>query len=151
MRRRRLPTSKAATLAAATIAALLAGGKPTPAQNATGLWLTKDRDAKVRVGDCSGSLCGTIVWLAEPIDKQTGKPVADKMNPDPARRGRPLVGVRIFGMQPTGPNKWTGPIYNADDGRTYNGSLELIDANRLKIEGCLGPFLCDHEIWTRTN
>lgn len=139
-------------IATATVAALLVCVAPAAAaQNVTGLWLTKDRDAKVRVGDCGGSLCGTIVWLAEPTDKQTGKPVTDKMNPDPARRVRPLIGVRIFGMQPAGSNKWIGPIYNADDGRTYNGSLELIDANRLKIEGCLGPFLCDHEIWTRTH
>ncbi len=72
------------------------------------------------------------------------------MNPDPARRSRPMLGIRIFGMQPAGSNRWTGTIYNADDGKTYSGRLELLDPSRLKIEGCLGPF-CDHEVWTRTN
>jgi uncharacterized protein (DUF2147 family) len=148
---RRLPKSSTVMIAGMAAAALLVSGAPAHPQNATGLWLTRDRDAKVRVGDCGGSLCGTIAWLAQPIDKATGKPVTDNLNPDPARRSRPLIGVRIFSMQPAGPKRWTGPIYNADDGRTYNGSLEVLDTNRLKIEGCLAPLLCDHEIWTRTN
>jgi uncharacterized protein (DUF2147 family) len=131
-------------------AALVWSAVPSKARDAFGLWLTKDRDAKVRIADCGGSLCGTIVWLSQPIDKETKKPATDKMNPDPARRSRPMLGIRIFGMQPAGANRWTGTIYNADDGKTYSGSLELLDPSRLKIEGCLGPF-CDHEVWTRTN
>ena len=138
-------------VAALAAAAWLATVVVTQARDAFGLWLTKDRDAKVRVSECGGgTLCGTIVWLSQPIDKETGKPAADKKNPDPARRSRPMVGIRIFTMQPDGPNKWSGPIYNADDGKTYGGSVELLDGNRLKIQGCLGPF-CDHEIWSRTN
>ena len=142
--------NSAGAIAALAAAALLAFAPSADARDAFGLWLTKDRDAKVRVSDCGGSLCGTIVWLAQPIEKETGKPVTDKMNPDPAQRSRPMMGIRIFGMQPAGANRWTGSIYNADDGKTYSGSVELLDPNRLKIEGCLGPF-CDHEIWTRTN
>jgi uncharacterized protein (DUF2147 family) len=139
------------SFAALAAAVWLATPTASHARDALGLWLTKDRDAKVRVSECGGgALCGTIVWLSEPIDKETGKPVADKMNPDPARRSRPMVGIRIFTMQPAGPNKWTGAIYNADDGKTYSGNVELLDGNRLKIQGCLGPF-CDHEIWVRAN
>jgi len=134
----------------ALAAVLLATSLPANARDALGLWLTKDRDAKVRVTDCGGSLCGTIVWLAQPIDPATRRPITDKMNSDPARRNRPMIGVRIFGMQPAGPNKWSGPIYNADDGKTYSGNIELLGPNQIKIEGCLGIF-CDHEIWARTN
>jgi uncharacterized protein (DUF2147 family) len=134
----------------ALTAALLAAAPTANARDVFGLWLTKDRDAKVRVSDCGGLLCGTIVWLAQPIDNQTGKPATDKMNSDPARRNRPMVGVRIFGMQPAGANRWSGPIYNADDGKTYSGAVELLGPNQLKIQGCLGVF-CDHEIWARTN
>jgi len=125
---------------------------PAAAQQAEvhGLWLTKGRDARVRVADCGGQLCGTIVWLSQPIDRETGRPMTDRMNPDPSRRSRPMIGVRIFGMQKGVNGRWTGVIYNAEDGKSYSGSVELIDLNRLKIEGCLGPF-CDHEIWTRVN
>ena len=143
-------TGRTLKMAAVATTALLASISLAAERDALGLWLTKDRDAKVRVTDCGGSLCGTIAWLAAPIDKETGKPSTDKMNPDPSRRARPLVGVRIFGMQPVGPNRWSGPIYNADDGKTYHGNVELLGPNELKIEGCLGPF-CDHEIWVRTN
>lgn len=134
------------TLAAVTLAPPAAA---QPQSEAHGTWLTKNRDARVRVADCGPMLCGTIVWLSEPIDRETGKPMTDKLNPDPARRSRPMIGVRIFGMQKAG-NRWTGTIYNAEDGKTYSGSVEMIGPNRLKIEGCLGPF-CDHEIWVRTN
>jgi uncharacterized protein (DUF2147 family) len=61
-----------------------------------------------------------------------------------------MIGVRIFGMQKTANGRWTGTIYNAEDGQSYSGSVEMIGPNRLKIEGCLGPF-CNHEFWTRTN
>jgi uncharacterized protein (DUF2147 family) len=90
-----------------------------------GLWLTKDRDAQVRVADCAGVLCGTIVWLKDPIDPTTGKPVTDKQNVDRAQRSRPLMGGPvILDMKPSGtPDKWTGHIYNSDDGKTYRGSI----------------------------
>jgi uncharacterized protein (DUF2147 family) len=143
-------TSRVCAITAFAAAAWLAWASPAQARDPLGLWLTKDRDAKVRVTDCGGSLCGTIVWLADPIDKETGKPATDKLNPDPSRRNRPMIGVRIFGMQPAGTNRWSGPIYNADDGKTYSGSVELLDPNSLKIQGCFGPF-CNYEIWTRTN
>ena len=144
--------SRSAPLAAITVLlALTAPGHARDAHgHALGLWITKNRDAKVRVADCGGSLCGTIAWLAQPIDRETGLPATDRSNPDPARRNRPMIGVRIFGMQPASPNKWTGAIYNAKDGKTYSSNIELLGPNALKIEGCLGPF-CDHEIWGRTN
>ena len=134
---------------AAAGALLLIQAAPASAQNALGLWLTKNRDAKVRVSNCGGSLCGAIAWLAEPIDPKTGKPAVDDNNPDPSKRNRSMIGVRIFGMKPDGSNRWSGWIYNADDGKTYNGTVELLGPNALKVEGCLGPF-CDHEIWGRT-
>lgn len=145
-----MPASRSA-IPATAIAALLALTAPCSARDvAYGLWITKNRDAKVRVTDCGGSLCGTIVWLAQPIDRETGRPATDRSNPDPSKRNRPMVGVRIFGMQPTSPNKWSGAIYNAEDGKTYGGNIELLGPTALKIEGCLGPF-CNHEIWGRSN
>ena len=53
--------------------------------------------------------------------------------------------------QPAGPNRWTGPIYNADDGRTYSGSLEILDANRLKTvaKGELDATGTDESGWAK--
>jgi uncharacterized protein (DUF2147 family) len=129
----------------------LASVGPAIAGDPIGLWLTKDRDAKVRVADCGGVLCGTVVWLKDPIDPATGKPVADKHNTEAAKRTRPLMGVEVvIGMKPSEtPDKWAGHIYNTDDGKTYRGSIALQDATTLKVEGCVLAF-CESEIWTRT-
>jgi len=59
------------------------------------------------------------------------------------------MGLRLFGMAPAGPNRWSGPIYNADDGQTYKGNVTLQGPNRLAVGGCVGPF-CGSETWTRT-
>jgi uncharacterized protein (DUF2147 family) len=51
----------------------------------SGIWLTQAGDAKVRVSNCGGSICGVVVWLKDPIDPSTGKPQVDDKNPNPAR------------------------------------------------------------------
>ena len=134
----------------AILAALL-GAPATPAQasEATGVWLTQAGDARVRVSKCGGGLCGVIVGLRDPIDPATGKPQVDDKNPNPALRKRPMIGLPLFGgMQPSGPNRWSGQIYNADDGSTYVSHVSLAGPNTLKVEGCIGA-LCGGENWTR--
>jgi uncharacterized protein (DUF2147 family) len=39
-------------------------------------------------------------------------------------------------MTPDGPGKWSGYLYNTDDGHTYPGHLLEIDHSTIKIEGC---------------
>ena len=95
----------------AILAALL-GAPATHAQasEATGVWLTQAGDARVRVSKCGGGLCGVVVGLRDPIDPATGKPQVDDKNPNPALRKRPMIGLPLFGgMQPSGPNRWSGP------------------------------------------
>jgi uncharacterized protein (DUF2147 family) len=117
-----------------------------------GTWLSQDGGTKVRLSDCGGKLCGTVVWLNEPIDRSTGKPKTDKHNPDPAKRARPLIGLQVaHGLAPSGPNKWSGRIYNADDGHTYQASFEVEGASTAKVEGCVLMVLCKGHTWTRSN
>ena len=137
--------------ASIALAGLLSATSPACAQSAAGVWLTKDQDAHIRIGDCGGSVCGTIVWLKEPIDKATGKPATDEHNPDVAKRSRPLMGVQVmYGMKPAGPGKWTGHLYNADDGKTYEGSLTVLGSNSVHVEGCVMG-LCGGEDWQRVH
>ena len=97
-----------------------AGGGPD------GIWLTQAGDAKVRVSKCGGGICGVVVWLKDPIDPATGKPQVDDKNPNPALARRPIIGLPLFsGMRPAGPNKWSGQIYNADDGKTYASNISV--------------------------
>jgi uncharacterized protein (DUF2147 family) len=135
----------------AIFAALLAA-PPVKAQaggDATGVWLTQAGDAKVRVSKCGGGICGVVVWLRDPIDPATGKPQLDDKNPNPALAKRPVIGLALFtGMHASGPNKWSGEIYNADDGKSYHSNISLSGADALRVEGCVGP-LCGGETWTR--
>ena len=119
------------------------------ATDPTGVWQTQAGDARVKVSKCGGGICGVIVGLKEPIDPATGKPQVDDKNPNPGLKKRPMIGLQLFsGMQPAGPNKWSGQIYNADDGGTYASSVSVMGTDTLKVEGCVGA-LCGGETWTR--
>jgi uncharacterized protein (DUF2147 family) len=109
---------------------------------ANGDWIVGNKQARIRVVDCAGSVWGVISWEE--------KPGFDTNNPDPAKRSRPMLGVPIvLGMKPAGPNKWTGAIYNSAWGKTFSGGLALEKPDTLRITGCLLGFLCGGENWSR--
>ncbi|MBW7962663.1 DUF2147 domain-containing protein [Bradyrhizobium sp. BR 10261] len=131
--------------------AALSGATTAMAQSAeaSGTWLTQAGDARVKVSKCGSGICGHIVWLREPMDTATGQPATDSKNPNPALAKRSMIGLPLFsGMQPAGPNKWSGQIYNADDGNTYASSVTVTGAETLRVEGCVGA-LCGGETWSR--
>jgi uncharacterized protein (DUF2147 family) len=116
----------------------------------SGVWLTQAGDARVQVSRCGAGICGRIVWLRDPIDPRTGQPQVDDKNPNPALAQRPIIGLSILiGMQPSGPAKWSGRIYNADDGQIYTAHVTLQSDSTLEVEGCVGGMLCGGETWTR--
>ena len=113
-------------------AAGIAGAKADP----RGLWLAQD-GAKVRVGSCGGTLCATIAEAKSRIDPATGQPWTDKNNPDSALRRRPLVGLPVlWSLQPTSQGKWSGTLYNVENGNTYEGHLLDVGPRTIRIEGC---------------
>jgi uncharacterized protein (DUF2147 family) len=124
---------------------------PASAADLKGNWLTEQGKATIRIADCGGALCGTIVALKEPTDPETGRPKTDKNNVDASKRSRPMIGVQIvLGMKPAGSSEWKGQVYNAEDGKTYTGSLMLQNANTIKLQGCiLGGIICKSSLWSR--
>lgn len=146
------PNMKRHLLAAAALLTL-ATSHGALAADPSGTWLTQTATSRIRIADCGGALCGTIVWLQEPNDTETKKPKTDKNNSDAAKRTRPLIGVQIvLGMKPAGDGKWTGQVYNAEDGKTYSGNLMFSGGNSLQLEGCaLGGLVCKKQTWTKVN
>ena len=141
-----------ATIASAGVLLLLAG-VPAGAADAVGVWLTEGGKARVRIGPCGDALCGVIVGLEDPNDPATGRPKTDKNNSDAGKRSRPIVGIQmLIGMKPAGTaGKWSGQVYNAEDGKTYAGSITLTGENALTLEGCaLGGLICRSQTWART-
>jgi uncharacterized protein (DUF2147 family) len=137
----------------AAAAFLVLAGSGAFAADPVGVWLTEGGKSRIRVADCGGALCGTIIGLQEPNDPATGKPKVDKNNSDQAKRARPLIGVQIvLGMKPSGEGKWAGQVYNAEDGKTYSGNLTFTGGASLKLEGCaLGGLVCKAQTWTKAN
>jgi uncharacterized protein (DUF2147 family) len=136
----------------ATIAAIGWIGIVGPAFAASplGTWYTADKDSQVRIANCGGALCGTLVWLKAPNDPATGRPKLDKNNADAAKQSRPLLGVGIvLGMRPSGPNAWSGNVYNASDGKTYTGSFTMTGDDTAELKGCVMAVLCKSQTWTR--
>ena len=139
------------SLAAAAFGLLLCSSAALAA-TPEGTWLSQDGGTKVHLSKCGGKLCGTVVWLNHPIDPATGRPKTDKHNPDPAKRARPLIGLKIAsGLAPSGPNQWSGLIYNADDGRVYQASFKVEGPSVAKVQGCVLALLCKSKLWTRSD
>jgi uncharacterized protein (DUF2147 family) len=138
---------------AASAMLCLAAVAPASAGDPRGSWLTENGRAKVAIVNCGGSLCGNIVALKEPNDPATGKPKTDSNNSDAAKRTRPMIGVQIvIDMKPDAADKWKGQVYNAEDGKTYSGSITLVNGTTLNLQGCaLGGLICKTQTWTRTN
>jgi uncharacterized protein (DUF2147 family) len=132
----------------------VSGASPALAQagrDVSGIWLTQAGDAKVRVSKCGAGICGVVVWLRTPIDLATAKPAVDDKNPNPSLARRPMIGLPLFsGMKASGPNRWSGQIYNADDGNSYASNVSVSGPDSLRVEGCVGGALCGGETWTRS-
>ena len=133
------------------VALVLAG--PARATDPLGTWLTGDKKGKVRIVNCGAAICGTLIWLAEPIDPDTHQPKTDKHNSNASLQSRPLLGTPIvLNMSPTGGDKWEGQVYNAEDGGTYTGSFTVTGPNTADLKGCvMGGLICKAQSWTRAN
>jgi uncharacterized protein (DUF2147 family) len=135
---------------AATMALAMSPASGETNVDPTGVWLTEAGDAKILVSQCGSDICGTVVWLKDPIDPATGKPQQDDKNKDPALARRPIVGINIFhGMKSVTERKWSGRIYNADNGKTYASDVTLAGPRKLEVRGCVMAILCGGETWTK--
>ena len=136
-------------LGIAGIFAVSLSGLALADEAANGVWMLDSGKVTVRIAPCGSELCGSIVGLAKPLNKE-GQPKVDKKNPNESLRSRPLIGLTILAnMRPSGDNKWKGTIYNADDGRTYSSYMK-ISGDNMKVKGCVGPF-CKTMVFVRTN
>jgi uncharacterized protein (DUF2147 family) len=122
---------------------LIGAMMPARAQAPTGEWLVEDGYARIRIVDCRDALWGIVAWEQTPGGR-------DVNNPDASKQSRPTLGMPILlRMRPASRGRWEGQIYNSENGRTYEGSIALRDANTLRVEGCVLGFLCGGQDWTR--
>ncbi len=159
-------TAKSAVLAAAVLAIPSSSSfaaQPAPA-DPSGYWSTKDDESIIRIGLCTVPApgtppapnaplvyCGTIVWLKDPVEK--GVPKIDNLNPDPAKRGRPIIGMEVFTEFVADSDHWKGKAYNSDDGKTWDVTFKVqpdkVNGDKGEITGCLVWPLCQSETFTK--
>ena len=120
-----------------------------------GLWYAESGAAEVEIRPCSDGLCGKVVWLRSPIGDD-GCELRDDKNPDPAVRGRTIVGLEILhGLKQLDEEgrQWSGGlIYDPTGGRTYSCNARLDSDDTLFLRGYFGIQLLGRTTtWTRVD
>ncbi len=126
------------------------------ANKITGVWITASDSSSVEiVKHTNGKYIGNINWLMEPLNEQ-GKPKVDKENPDPDKRDKKILGLKILRAFEYNKKKdrWEdGTIYDPDNGKTYSAYAWFENGNEdvLYIKGyVLGmKFLGRETTWKR--
>ena len=114
------------------------------AEAVTGTWLTDTKDGLIEIAPCGQRLCGRLVKSLVPIKG----PPFDRNNPDPALRGRPIIGLPILTGFAEETQLWRGTAYDPKNGKSYKATLQRTGANTLKLTGCVAIF-CRSVTWTK--
>lgn len=120
-----------------------------------GIWYTKDDESIIKVKPCADAadaFCGTLIWLKEPKESD-GTPKVDKLNKDPAKKNKPMVGLEILVNMTADSDHWKGKAYNPEDGKFYDITFKVKtdkeDNDQADLRGCILGFLCQTETFTR--
>jgi len=124
---------------------------PTP--SVEGTWINIDDETRVKKSEITlyveeGKLYGRIERLLLPEDQ--GKICSNCKGKD---KDQPIEGLIIVkGLSKDG-NEWTaGDILDPANGKSYDCTIKLDDANTLNVRGFLGfSFLGRTQIWQRKN
>ncbi len=126
--------------------ALMAAMPLAAAEPVAGSWMTASRDAIVRIGPCGAAVCGRLArFLVVPPQ---GADQRDVHNPDAKLRARKLLGMPILTEFHQDGAVWRGTIYDPKAGKSYRSIIRRLDANRLEVKGCIGPF-CQTQVWRK--
>ena len=100
-----------------------------PANSPLGVWLTEEKEGKVRIEECGPNICG---YSVDKKSNQNGEQVLINMKP--------------------GKDKWSGRIYDPNSGSTYDSTIALKGTDSLRVQGCaFGGMFCGGQTWTRVN
>ncbi|MCK1638268.1 DUF2147 domain-containing protein [Bradyrhizobium sp. 157] len=102
---------------------------PPSANSPLGIWLTEEKEGKVRIEQCGSNLCG---YSVDKKSNQNGEQVLINMKP--------------------GKDKWSGRIFDPNTGSTYDSTIALKGTDSLRVQGCaFGGMFCGGQTWTRVN
>ncbi|MCI3132822.1 DUF2147 domain-containing protein [Phenylobacterium aquaticum] len=138
-----------ALAAASTLPSNAAASVAAP--DLVGRWSTAGGEI-VAFGSCAEQvakplICGRLVRLKTEACRKR----LDVQNPDPAQRGRHVLGLEILhGLTESSPGVWAGgDLYNPDDGHRYAGTIRLQGPDHLDLQGCALTVVCRAQAWRR--
>lgn len=130
--------------AVALVACIAAPSFAAAPASIAGRWKTDDGKGIVVITPCGARMCGHIDRL---LIKQPAGGQLDERNPDKAKRGRQVTGLRIYwDLAPDG-DGWKGEGYSPEDGRYYKAHLRA-KGDKMTMKGCVAVF-CRTVTWTR--
>lgn len=127
-------TFKRTGMPALLAAAALTGSAFAAQASPLGVWLDHTGRAAIEITDCSGKLCGRLVWFKDPSNNAKG------------------CNVQIIGdVKPVSGGKWdNGWILDPEKDSKYDVELTPLGAEKLKVMGYAGmKFLSETYTWTR--
>lgn len=137
-------TARRAAVTCVLIALAALSGRPVLAAETAGrsfgFWRNPSDSVRIRVHPCGRTMCGTVVWAS------------DKAKADALRGGTAsLVGNQLFrDFSEEREGVWRGRVFVPDIGKTFSGTVTVLDPNRLEGRGCLiGKVGCKSQIWVR--
>lgn len=125
-----------------------------------GTWITKEL-SEITIEPCEQGLCGSITHIVVPPDiiEQYGADALaelegdfrDANNEDPALRDRPVLGLTILVLtEQVDATRYSGKVYNPQDGKTYDGFVDIVDGDNVILSGCIAwGTICQGEDWVR--
>ncbi len=147
--------SLAATLLAGVLIVAAGGLAKADPTSPAGIWYTDGDESIIKVHGCNDNtsvFCGTMVWLKEPTESD-GSVKIDKLNKDPAKKNKPLVGLDILTNLKADDDHWVGKAYNPEDGKFYDVTFKVKtdkeENDQADLRGCLFKFLCKTETFNR--
>ncbi|WP_431203317.1 DUF2147 domain-containing protein [Bradyrhizobium betae] len=125
------PAPAPAPVQSAAIAPPAPAAAPTRDLNSPlGIWLTEEKEGKVRIEQCGNNLCG---YSVDSKSNQNGEQV-------------------LINMKPGKEQKWSGRILDPNTGSTYDSTIAMKGTDRLRVQGCaFGGMFCGGQTWTRVN
>lgn len=122
---------------AAALTGLAFAGAADARSPLEGRWDRKDMQIDIK--PCGTSLCGTVV-SASPRQQARSENGS----------GTNLVGATLIKqIQPTGPKTYKAQVFLPDRNRNATGKITQINANRLRVSGCVLAILCKTTHWDR--
>jgi uncharacterized protein (DUF2147 family) len=130
-----VPAPAPAPVQAAAVAPPAPAAAPTRDPNSPlGIWLTEEKEGKVRIEQCGNNLCG---YSVDSKSNQNGEQVLINMKP---------------AKDQNKDQKWSGRILDPNTGSTYDSTVTLKGTDRLRVQGCaFGGMFCGGQTWTRVN